>query len=394
MGLLESAHDRAPGIVTRPVKRIVGGVAMARQMRVDIYFTTADLLTSGLALENALGIVSASLRRGSSGIAARILKQWSAAAGRGTLSQEIATWVPASEAMIFAAWGRIDAAPIFAAAGRVTEMHDRQIKAIVARLKAPALLLVISIATLWYAGGSAIPGIDGPGRRGEVGPTCARGPRRLAVALRLPLHFRPRPRGGGRVPLGPHPQLDGPGPREVSTATPPFSLYRVVVGSAFMFVLLEYLRAGLDLNDKSFEEMKRCASRYTRHRIGAIQVLMQRGMGLGASMIEADHGFPDPKLSWIVDSLADFTRGEELKLHAHAHRWALRSDALIREHTFALGVALYVPAMVTILAALHTSFTLAELSVTSAIADLMRLYLGQLLDDPMPSPPPAWRGGL
>ena len=393
MGLLESAHDRGPGIVTRPVKRIVGGVAMGRQMRVDIYFTTADLLTSGLAPENALGIVSASLRRGSSGIAARILKQWSAAAGRGTLSQEIATWVPASEAMIFAAWGRIDAAPIFAAAGRVTEMHDRQIKAIVARLRVPALLLVISIVTLWFAGGSAIPELMDLVDEEKWGPLAL-----VVRAASLWLYAYPYIFGLAVAAVVAFLWVlilnwTGPG-RALADAAPPFSLYRVVAGSAFMFVLLEYLRAGLDLNDKSFEEMKRCASRYTRHRIGAIQALMQRGMGLGASMIEADHGFPDPKLSWIVDSLEDFTRGEELKLHAHAHRWALRSDALIREHTFALGVALYVPAMVTILAALHTAFTLAELSVTSAIADLMRLYLGQLLDDPMPSPPPAWPGGL
>ena len=40
----------------------------------------------------------------------------------------------------------------------------------------------------------------------------------------------------------------GPG-RTVLDRIAPFSLYRTVTGSAFLFVVLEFLGAGLDLND-------------------------------------------------------------------------------------------------------------------------------------------------
>ena len=107
----------------------------------------------------------------------------------------------------------------------------------------------------------------------------------------------------------------GPGRAAARQDRAVFSLYRVIVGSAFTFVLLEYLRAGLDLNDRTFEELKRSASPYTRHRIGAIQSLMAQGKGLGASMIATGHGFPDPKLLRIVESL-DGVPGWENKIQS------------------------------------------------------------------------------
>ena len=103
-----------------------------------------------------------------------------------------------------------------------------------------------------------------------------------------------------------------------------------------MFVVLEYLRAGLDLNDNTFEELKKSASRYTRHRIGAIQTLMSRGKGLGASMIATGHGFPDPKLLRIVESL-DGVPGWENKILAYVNRWVLRSEALMKARASVLS---------------------------------------------------------
>ena len=85
----------------------------------------------------------------------------------------------------------------------------------------------------------------------------------------------------------------GPG-RTALDRIAPFSLYRTITGSAFLFVALEFLAAGLDLNDRAFEDLKRHASPYARHRIGAIQRGMARGAGLGRAMALAGHGFPDP----------------------------------------------------------------------------------------------------
>lgn len=156
----------------------------------------------------------------------------------------------------------------------------------------------------------------------------------------------------------------GPGRARLDRIAP-FSLYRVIVGSAFMFVLLEYLKAGIDLNDRTFEELKKSASRYTRHRIGAIQALMARGKGLGASMIATGHGFPDPKLLRIVESL-DGVPGWEVKIQAYIDRWVLRSEALMKARAAVLSNLLYLLATVIAGGAIQTMFTLLTVAGQTA----------------------------
>ena len=104
----------------------------------------------------------------------------------------------------------------------------------------------------------------------------------------------------------------GPG-RTVLDRIAPFSLYRTLTGSAFLFVTMEFLAAGIDVNDRTFEALKRAASPYARHRIAAIQGHMARGVGLGRSMVLAGHGFPDPSLVPVVAAL-DGAPGWERKL--------------------------------------------------------------------------------
>ena len=141
----------------RWVKRFAGGIVLGRQMRVDIYLTIGDLLTSGFALEKAFEIVIATLKDEGKDFEAWILRHWGEALRRGRFSQEIEAWVPASEAMIFAAYGRVDATSLFVGAGRVTEMRDRQIKALVAALAMPVMLFFTLIVMLWAPAGSSSP---------------------------------------------------------------------------------------------------------------------------------------------------------------------------------------------------------------------------------------------
>lgn len=348
----------------RWLKRIAGGVVLGRQMRVDVYLTIGDLLTSGFALEKALEIVISTLKDESKDVEAWILRHWSTALRRGRFSQEIAVWVPASEAMIFAAYGRVDATALFVGAGRVTEMRDRQIKALVSALAMPVVLFFTLVVMLWGAGGHFIPVMmdliaedDWPATSlivRDVSLWLYAYPYIFGIAVTAVVAFF------WVLILN----WTGPG-RARFDKIAPFSLYRVVVGSAFMFVLLEYLRAGLDLNDRTFEELKKSASRYTRHRIGAVQTLMSRGKGLGASMIATGNGFPDPKLLRIVEAL-DGVPGWEVKILAYVNRWVLRSEALMKARASVLSNTLYLLATVMAGGAIQTMFTMLDVAGKTA----------------------------
>ena len=348
----------------RWVKRFAGSVVLGRQMRVDIYLTIGDLLTSGFALEKAFEIVISTLKDEGKDFEAWILRNWSTALRRGRFAQEVEAWVPASEAMIFAAYGRVDATALFVGAGRVTEMRDRQIKALVVALAMPVVLFFTLIVMLWGAGGFFIPVMTDLIAEEDWPATSL-----VLRDVSLWLYAYPYIFGIAIVTVIAFFWVlilnwTGPG-RARFDRVAPFSLYRVVVGSAFMFVLLEYLRAGIDLNDRTFEELKKSASRYTRHRIGAVQALMSRGKGLGASMIATGHGFPDPKLLRIVESL-DGVPGWETKILAYVNRWVLRSEALMKARASVLSNVLYLLATVMAGGAIQTMFTMLDVAGKTA----------------------------
>ena len=348
----------------RWVKRLVGGIVLGRQMRVDVYLTIGDLLTSGFALERALEIVIATFRDEKKDVEAWIVRHWSTALRRGRFAREIEAWVPASEAMIFAAYGRVDATALFVGAGRVTDMRDRQIKALVLALAMPVVLFFTLVVMLWGAGGFFIPVMMDLIAEEDWPPVS------LAVrGVSLWLYAYPYVFGLGVAALIAFfwvvtLRWAGPGRAKLDRVAP-FSLYRVVVGSAFMFVLLEYLRAGVDLNDRTFEELKKSASRYTRHRIGAIQALMAQGKGLGESMIATGHGFPDPKLLRIVESL-DGVPGWEAKIQGYVNRWVQRSEALMKARASVLSNVLYLLATVMAGGAIQTMFTMLDVAGSTA----------------------------
>ena len=201
---------------------------------------------------------------------------WQRALRNGQFADEIALWVPSSEAMILGAYGRVDARHLFDGAARVADLQDRQMTAVRAALAMPALLFATLAVMLWGAGGYFMP-VLGDLVPADEWPVVATLFRDASLALyRYPLVFclALATLAGSVVVI----MLTWTGPlRPLLDSVAPFSLYRTVVGSAFLFVLLEYLKAGVDLNSRTFDDLKRQASPYTRHRITAIQDRMTRG---------------------------------------------------------------------------------------------------------------------
>ena len=121
------------------------------------------------------------------------------------------------------------------------------------------------------------------------------------------------------------------------------------------------LAAGIDVNDRAFEALKRSASPYVRHRIASIQGFMARGAGLGRSMVLAGHGFPDPSLVPVVAAL-DGAPGWERKLARFVERWVGRSEELLRARAAALNGALLMVVAGVMGSGIDAMFSILELA--------------------------------
>ena len=249
--------------------------------------------TAGFELERALDVTAQALA--GRGARARLIGSWRAALPAGRFPETMAASVPAAEAMIFEAYGRVEAGRLFAAAARVAELRERQMAAV---RKALAMPLLLGRRSRHHAVGRRRLVRAGAGGRGAARALGA-GRQRVFRAASSWLFAHPlgfallcaavaAPVGAAMV------FWTGPG-RTALDRIAPFSLYRTVTGSAFLFVVLEFLGAGLDLNDRAFEDLKRRAGAYARHRIAAIQRHMARGAGSGARHDARGPRLPRPR---------------------------------------------------------------------------------------------------
>ncbi len=338
-----------------PLRRLHAALVMGRKARVDCFQTVADLLDAGFELERALGV---SVRAMPGGGRARLIQSWRAALPAGRFAQAMAASVPASEAMIFEAYGRVEAGRLFAAAARVASLRERQMAAVRKALAMPLLLGVAVVTMLWAAGGWFVPVLASVVPPERWGPAAG-----LFRAVSSWLYAHPLGFAGlciaVLVPGGLAMVLwTGPG-RAALDRIAPFSLYRTLTGSAFLFVVLELLGAGVDLNDRAFEDLKRRAGPYARHRIGAIQGHMARGAGLGRAMALAGHGFPDPSLVPVIAAL-DGVPGWEAKLSRFVERWVGRSEDLLRTRAAGLNAALLIVVTVAVAAGIDAMFSILQ----------------------------------
>ena len=339
-------------------KPLLGWAFLNRRARIDLYATVADLLDADFSVEAAFAVTMQTARDQGRNQEAWIIRHWRDALVRGDFAGEVARWIPASEAMIFMAYGEVDAGNLFAGAARVADLRQRQTSAVTGALALPTLLIASVLFMLWGAGGYFIPVFQ------EILP-ANRWPTLGALFrdVSLWLYAFPHVLIGGLIAAGLAVRLillswKGPG-RSVLDRVAPFSIYRTIVGSAFLFVLLEYLRAGVDLNDATFERLKKAASPYTRHRIETIRTGMARGRGMGRAMTQSGQGFPDPALIPVVAALDDIPQWE-IKLARFVDRWVRRSEATMRARAAVLNMILTLAVTVIIGALIQTLFSIMD----------------------------------
>ena len=343
------------GRLAMPLGRLHAALVMGRKARVDCFQTVADLLDAGFELERALDVTA---RTAAGGGRARLIASWRAALPAGRFGDAMAASVPASEAMIFEAYGRVEAGRLFAAAARVAELRERQMAAVRKALAMPVLLGIALVTMLWAAGGWFVPVLESVVPPERWGPAASLFRAASVWLYAQPLGFAALcaaiavPAGIATI------HWTGPG-RTALDRIAPFSLYRTVIGSAFLFTVLEFLGAGLDLNDRAFEDLKRRAAPYARHRIGAIQRHMVRGAGLGRAMTLTGHGFPDPSLVPVIAAL-DGVPGWEAKLSRFVERWVARSEDLLRTRAAGLNAALLILVTVAVAAGIDAMFSILQ----------------------------------
>ena len=338
--------------------RLAAALILQRRARIGVYRLIVGLLDAGMPIEQALAVAAETARGQGQKPRAWLLEKWRTALKRNRFSAGLADTLPRSEAMIFFAYGRVDARALFAAAARVADLRNRQIAALWKALAIPCLLAFGLVVLLFFAGGHLVPALQtaapleswAPLARtfGEVSIWLYGNAVLFAVVLAAAGFLF------AAVVVG----WTGPG-RVFLDRLPPFSLYRMLVGSAFLFAALEFVKAGVDLNDRTFDEMRRASSRYGAHRIGAIQRRMSRRASLGRACATAGHRFPDPSLVPVISAL-DRHANWVTQVSDFVDRWIEESDETMRARAAALRSVLMVLAAAVLGSAINALFSIVQ----------------------------------
>ena len=314
-------------------------IAARTAARVDIWHLIRGLLLAHFSLREALRITIEANE--GSGLRCLMLRRWQGAQAGDPdeFVAELRRWVPATEAMIFYGMGSVQPEELFAAAARVAEMRAKQMKAVMAALLIPTVIGLGCLGLVWFMGGYVMPEmkeVSDPHRWSPfavwVEAICSGFyANDLMVALVLSAMAAAlwllvlRWTGRGRVMLD---------------KVAPFSLYRILSGSAFLFTCIQFMRLGVDLNEQTFARLSAGASPYVRSRIRAIQNRMSsEGTGFGKAMKATKLGFPDPVLVAVAAAL-DGQVGWEDELAGFVDRWIDRSEATMNARAAALNILL------------------------------------------------------
>ena len=335
-------------------RKVIALFALGGYARIEVWHMLADLMAANLEIERAIEVTIRTYQDQKQSLRPMVLKRWQRALLEGRFEREIALWVPATEAMVLQGHGQVEAGRLFAAAARIAEARAKQMKALWAALAMPLALAAGIVVSLWLSGSEFVPVMVEmvPAERMETSARLFTGASSWVYGNTLTMCAGIA--AGGAVLAMLTLYWSGIG-RTLADRIPPFSLYRTVAGSSFLFVAIEFLRAGVDLNERTFGQIKAAGSRYTRSRIGAIEAGMRQGMGLGSAMVRAGHGFPDPSLVAVVAALEE-REGWEENLAGFVARWTDRSEELLKRRTGILNMILMGAAAVAMGIAINALF--------------------------------------
>ncbi len=314
----------------------------------------ADLMEADLDLPEALDTAATVAREdGNKAVAALLMDI------RATLPRidRLGSYISGAEALIFRVVGSADAVGVFRAAMRLAEQQDRLGKAIKGALAMPVLLAVLMGVVFYMLGSELFPALI------DVAPIERWSPAAqvigrfclwfvdhghwivitLAAVLIFLRAFLPRYAGPGRA------QLD---------KVLPFSLYRLQVGTGFIFTVTELGRMKQTLNSQLLHEISAGTHGYLKSRIQAI-ALQLTARRWGAALKATGHDFPARDLNAVMAAL-DGKDGWVETFAGFLDRWLEQFDERIKVQTRILNMALMGAVAVSIAATMTSTLSVLQ----------------------------------
>lgn len=304
--------------------------------RAEAWQLVADMLASRMDAGRALDLVASMYRRRGNFLTAHVLLDLRASIPRGEFAVTAARISSPAETLLFSRYGTADAERIFAGAARIARTQKKIADAIVNAVAQPAFLLIL-VAVLFYILGTRLfPTFA------QLSPEASWPAQTVAIAhiSAAVVQYHWLVAAGFVVAffaIKATLDYDWPG-RPVFDLLPPWSLYKIRVGAAFLFAVVETARMGLDLKSATLAEMARLTPAYPRARINRIAKEMQRA-NLGDAAIRAGDNFPSADLNTVLSAMASMD-GWVDRFALYLDRWMENIEQSIKRITAVVNVVL------------------------------------------------------
>lgn len=293
---------------TQPALRKWAKFTFDAKVRARLYRKIAALLDNGVKLSKAIDTLQArSATKGATETLAIILADVRATLDQGAgLSTALLPWVDSLECMGIAAGERSgDLGKALKQTADSLGGTKEMIKAVRNGLAYPTILLIATIATIYFVGAIFLPELTSLASPDQFTGVAASlyhlsefvqsiwfwvlviGFLGSIVAI---ITLLPRAHGDDRFRV----KLDN---------IPPWSIYRLLVGSSFLVSLSALLRAGVQLQDALGQTIK-FANPYLAVRITGILTEISKGRTFGDALDAARYEFPDKE---IIDDLITYS---------------------------------------------------------------------------------------
>lgn len=322
-------------MISRPLTRL----AFNAEMRRRTWKKLAAQIHNGIPLDDALGILhDQALRRGSPSAAAYAIVRKHMGSGH-SLGMALTGFASPEEIALIDAGqkaGRLDEG--LRLATDVLTTRKAILHAVTSALAYPLLLLALCFTVLLVASIKIVPQLallsnpeqwTGAARNMYVLASFVNSPLgfisfALLLCLALAVFFTlPLWTGAWRLWL---------------ERIPPWSLYRLTVGSAWLFTLSTLMRSGMQVS-QIFDSMLQSDSTtpYLHERISAIARCARSGSNFGMALYESGMGFPDAA---IVDDIRVYATlpNFQSRLHELAKEWMADGVELIQRNARIMNI--------------------------------------------------------
>lgn len=237
----------------------------------------------------------------------------------GSLASAMREWVPTAEAMLLSAGersGALEEAMISSI--EVMDSNNRMSAAVKGGLAYPAILMAAAIGMLFLFGTKVIPEFAR-----VASPDKWQGVAALMFTMSQLVQVWTIPFLGGivgfvvalTVSLS---RVTG-SIRVKMDSIPPWSIYRISVGSGFMISLSALVKAGVPI-EKALQELKATSTPYLAERIQACIMGLRSGVNFGEALNRSGHKFPDQE---IIDDITIYSTlgGFDKAMETVAREW-------------------------------------------------------------------------